>query len=397
MNSKAALKRTIAILGIVSWAFLGGCGGGASALNNQPPPPTPSPPPASGTSGFSWMTVAVASDPTGKFGKFAYVTHSASNNVSMYTINPTTGVLQLIGTVIAGTSPMFVVADPAGKFVYAANQGSNDISVYTINQMTGALQPTGRAAAGESPISLAVDPSSKFAYVANEGSNDISMYKINATTGALEPLGPIPAGVRPTSIATDPSGKFVYAANAELNGPAEVNTSTGNLSMYAIDSTSGVLEALGMIATGMYPRSVAADPSGKFVYVANCGDFERNQGDLAMYSIDGRTGTLISMGTIVAGSCPLAVGLHPSGKFAFAVNTGSDGGPDIEGVSTYTINANGTLTSLGLVGAGYCPSSVAVDPSGEFAYVTNHCDNNISMYAIDATTGVLALIGTIGT
>jgi len=351
----------------------------------------------SGTNTFSWMTVSVAPDPSDKFGKFTYVTHSAANNVSMYSIEPTTGTLKPVGTVAAGTSPMSMVVDPSGKFAYVANQASNDISMYTINPTTGALQPTGTVATGTFPISVAVDPSDKFAYVANEGSNDISMYTINATTGALEPLGPIAAGVAPTSVAVDPSGKFVYVTNAELNGPPEVNTNNGNVSMYAINSTSGTLEALGTIATGMYPRSVAVDPSGKFAYVANCGDFERNQGDVAMYAINGTTGTLTSMGTIVAGSCPLSIGLHPSGKFAYAANTGRDGGPDIEGVSMYTINATaGTLTSLGLIDAGYCPSSVALDPSGKFAYATNHCDNNISMYTIDPNTGVLTLIGTIG-
>jgi DNA-binding beta-propeller fold protein YncE len=43
------------------------------------------------------------------------------------------------------------------------------------------------------------------------------------------------------------------------------------------------------------------------------------------------------------------------------------------------------------------PTSIAVHPSGEFAYVTNSASNNVSMYSIDAATGALTLIGTIGT
>jgi 6-phosphogluconolactonase len=156
------------------------------------------------------------------------------------------------------------------------------------------------------------------------------------------------------------------------------------------------LEASGTVAAGLYPRSIVVDPSGKFAYVANCGDFERNQGDIAMYTVDASMGTLTLIGTVGAGSCPLSVALHPSGKFAYAANTGSDGGPDIEGVSMYTINPDGTLTPMGLINAGYCPSSLAVDPSGKFAYVTNHCDNTISMYKIDPNTGVLTLTGTMG-
>jgi len=43
------------------------------------------------------------------------------------------------------------------------------------------------------------------------------------------------------------------------------------------------------------------------------------------------------------------------------------------------------------------PTSIAIDPSGKFGYVTNGGSNNVSMYRIDPDTGVLTLIGTIGT
>jgi 6-phosphogluconolactonase (cycloisomerase 2 family) len=57
----------------------------------------------------------------------------------------------------------------------------------------------------------------------------------------------------------------------------------------------------------------------------------------------------------------------------------------------------GVLTSIGTVAAGSLPSSIAIDPSGKFAYVTNFDSDNVSMYGIDADTGALTLIGTIGT
>jgi YVTN family beta-propeller protein len=64
----------------------------------------------------------------------------------------------------------------------------------------------------------------------------------------------------------------------------------------------------------------------------------------------------------------------------------------------YTINiTTGPLTFIGTIAAGAAPSSVAVHPSGKFAYVTNSGSNDVSMYTIDAGTGALTLIGTIGT
>jgi DNA-binding beta-propeller fold protein YncE len=63
----------------------------------------------------------------------------------------------------------------------------------------------------------------------------------------------------------------------------------------------------------------------------------------------------------------------------------------------YTINATtGSLTQIGVIAAGMSPTSIAIQPSGKFAYVTNSGSNDVSMYSIGAT-GRLTLIGTIGT
>ena len=84
-----------------------------------------------------------------------------------------------------------MAVDPAGKFAYVTNSNSNDVSMYTINATTGVLTPIGTIAAGQSPTSIAIHPSGKFAYVTNSGSNDVSMYSIDAATGALTLIGTI--------------------------------------------------------------------------------------------------------------------------------------------------------------------------------------------------------------
>jgi len=337
--------------------------------------------------GVGPFSVAVAPDPSGKFGKFAYVANSTSNNVSMYAINPTTGTLEPTGAVAAGTSPKSVTVDSSGKFAYVANSTSNNVSMYMINPTTGTLEPIGTVTAGTSPKSVAVVPSGKFAYVANQGSNDISMYAINPATGTLQPMGTVAAGKAPSSVAVDLSGKFAYVADGFPDD---------NVSMYTINATTGALTSTGTIAAGNRPSSVAVDPSGKFTYVANCDD----AGDVSMYIINATTGTLTSTGTAAAASRPCSVAVDPSGKFAYAANQGEGCCSANDGVSMYTINSStGALTSIGLMNgnAGWCPTSLAMDPSGKFAYVANLCSNDISMYMINATTGALTLIGKIGT
>ena len=77
------------------------------------------------------------------------------------------------------------------RSAYVTNFGSNDVSMFTIDVTTGALTPTGTIAAGQSPTSIAVHPSGKFAYVTNSASNNISMFSIDTTTGALTLIGTI--------------------------------------------------------------------------------------------------------------------------------------------------------------------------------------------------------------
>jgi 6-phosphogluconolactonase (cycloisomerase 2 family) len=463
MNSQAVDMRMRVILGIVSLAFLGGCGGGTGrSLNNQPLSPTPaiamiSPvtavyggaaftltvngtnfvaasvvifngtsctttfvsatqltaaipaaalasgpgsvavtvtnPAGGGTSNavsftigptFSFsFSVAVASDPTDKFGRFAYVTNSSLNSVSMYTINPTTGALQRIGAVSAGTTP-FSVAVASGKFVYAVNEDSNDVSMYAINLTTGALEPLGTVSAGTTPKSVAVDPSGKFAYVANAGSMDVSMYTINVMSGTLTPIGTVAAGRNANSVAVHPSGKFAYVANGYPD----------SVSMYAIDTTTGALTSVGAVPTGS-PKSsltveIAIDPSGNFAYAAGDGcALDSYPGNVSTYMIDTTTGALTSVGSpVVTDSCTDSVAVDPSGKFVYVTNNEGNN------VSMYSINSTtGALMSIGTIAAGSVPSTIAIDPSGKFAYVGNSGSNDVSIYSINATTGALTLIG----
>jgi len=339
--------------------------------------------------GLGPISVAVAPDPSGKFGRFAYVANRDSNNVSMYTINPATGILEAVGTIAAGTAPFSVAVHPSGNFAYVANLDSDNVSVYTIDTTTGVLTFMGAIGAGVEPDSVVVHPSGKFAYVANFGDEllgsvpgSVSTYTINAG-GGLTSTGTIAEKfVGTSSVAVHPSGKFAYVANSAFNN--------GNtISMYTIDATTGALTSIGTVAA-QNPRSVAVHPSGNFAYVATSG--VSNSDTISMYTIDRTTGALTSIGTVAAGRLPESVAVDPAGKFAYTANAESND------VSMYSINATtGALTSIGTVAAGLAPNSIAIDPSGKFAYVANASSNNISMYSIDATTGALTLIGTIGT
>jgi 6-phosphogluconolactonase len=87
-----------------------------------------------------------------------------------------------------------------------ANFNSNNVSGYTIDPSTWELTAIVGSPfpAGVSPHSVAVDPSGKFAYVANEGGN-VSGYTIDPSTGALTAIAgsPFPAGSDPFSVVVE--------------------------------------------------------------------------------------------------------------------------------------------------------------------------------------------------
>jgi 6-phosphogluconolactonase len=76
-----------------------------------------------------------------------------------------------------------------------------------------------------------IEPSSnasaEFAYVANQGGNTISGYVIDPVSGVLNPVpgSPFVTGTGPRSVAADPTGHYVYVPNEFV----------GTVSNYKID------------------------------------------------------------------------------------------------------------------------------------------------------------------
>jgi 6-phosphogluconolactonase len=276
------------------------------------------------------------------------------------------------------------------QFVYVANSSSGSVSGYTINATIGALtlvpgMPSANGLAeGRFPVSLAVDPSGKFLYVGNSTDTDVVGFSINQTTGSLTGLGPpLATGIVPTSMVVEPTGRFVYVANL----------ANSTISGYMIDAATGTLTAVpeSPFATGGSPQSIAVDPSGGSAYVANSGRPDLGEvGTVSAFKIDPDSGTLRSIpgSPLSAGLGPTSIAVHPSGTFAYVING------DSSTISGYTIDGStGALTPIdgSPFAARRGPSSVAVDPKGKFAYVTS-LDGKVSAYTINSATGALTTI-----
>ena len=173
--------------------------------------------------------------------------------------------------------------------------------------------------------------------------------------------------------------RFAYVANYGTN----------DVSAYTINASTGTLTSVGaVVAAGTGPHSVTVDPSGKFAYVANW-----SSNNVSAYTINASTGVLTPVGTVATATKPFSVTVDPTGKFAYVANYGDGVAPST--VSAYTIDSTGALTAVAgsPFGAGIAPSSVTVDPTGKFAYVANQGSNDVSAYTINASTGALTSVG----
>ncbi|MDC4206522.1 MAG: beta-propeller fold lactonase family protein [Candidatus Manganitrophus sp.] len=314
-----------------------------------------------GATAATQMSIVVGAD-TSTLPRFAYAANSASNDVTMYTVDPASGLLTRIGSIAAGTEPYSVTVDPKGRFVYAGNFGSNNVSMYRIDPNSGRLTAIGTVQTGIGPYSGMVDPTGQFFYVANENSStDVWMYRINQTSGALTLIGTVSAGTSPISITVHPSGEFAYVAN----------TISDNISMYTLDGSTGGLTLLGHAPGGSGANSIVIHPSGRFAYAANY-----NANNVWIYSVDATTGRLTQTGAIAAGIRPFSITVDPSGQFAYVANSADT-------ISMYRIDGTtGALTALGTVAGGSGPRSITADPSGKFIYVANLNSNDVFVYSI---------------
>jgi YVTN family beta-propeller protein len=430
--------RSLVILGIVSLVFLAGCGGGTSqSLGNQPPPPPPTPTittisPNSAVAGGAAFTLTIdgtnfVASSMVNFGG-AVITATFVNSTQLTAIIPASSIVSTGTSAVTVTNPA-----PGGGTSNALNftvtSGPNPVP--TISSIGPSCVPAGQQFVNSVDNQLVVGglnflPSSVVRWngtdrpttldsnslgtilTAQISASDIAI----AGTAAVTVFNPAPGGgssnsltftittgaFNPQSIAADPSGKFAYVANAGCNGNG------GFVSMYTINTTTGALASIGQPVSSQDfdANSVTVDPFGKFAYVANLGDDFSSDGSIAMYTINATTGALTYKGAI-SGNCPglcvpLSVVVDPSGKFAYVPN---GDGLVPNSVAIYTINATtGGLTSIGTIAAGDFAASLAMDPSGKFAYVvtasgTPGSAGKVSMYTINATTGTLASIGTI--
>lgn len=239
--------------------------------------------------------IGIALDPK---GRFAYALSQQGSAIYVFAVDPVTGALKGVGDpVVVGTAaipaaPSYVAVDPTGHFVYASDSG---IRGYAIDQTTGALteltgSPFGSTGLPDGDVllggAIAIEPSGHFLY--NVGLGLLNGFAIDSE-GKLTLLAGSPfshdvqSDPNAPNIAIEPRGEYGYATHFPLND---------HVSGFRVDHATGALiEVPGSPLTGVSPYSIAADPSGRFVYVGidgpEVGGYSLTRTNGALNEIDG--------------------------------------------------------------------------------------------------------------
>ena len=327
------------------------------------------------------------SNPTGQPGgsaSHAYVSnYSGGSGQSLfgYAVASTNGNLLPfdVPVIKVPPGPLSIAADGQGKYVYVGSQ-AGEISAYSYSPANGSLTEIGGSpyGAGQRVNYLFIDSSSKYLFAVDNKLSTVWPFTIAAASGALTAIAStstVPAyGVTPSPPLTataDPSVHFLYVAMGSAGTEVFQISSSG-----LVDA--GTVPAMG----GANSEFVGFERTGRFAYIAD------GIAGLATYFVDPGTGNLVALATtpVPTGSKPTRIALTPDSKYMYVMNQG-DGT-----VSQFTLNANGSLTSIGPnVACGTQPVEGMVDAGGTFLYVVNQGSDNVSIFRISAVDGTLAV------
>lgn len=332
--------------------------------------------------------------------RFAYGANASDWSLSQYLVDPRSGKLSHNGNLATGVYPVAVTVHPSGRFVLSAAMTDDTISVYRIDARSGRLTeiPQSPFATGaRAPFSFSIHPSGRFVYVSARVGRIVA-FAFDADSGVLTPVpgSPFTSQRRTRSVKVHPSGRFLYAANAydnsvtayaidetsgaltPLSGSPYDTGEPGDLSIEALKTVDAPPEAGGI------PYTVAIHPSGRFLYVSNW-----MGASLSLFAIDSHSGVLQPLpgNPMRTGGRPFAVTVHPSGRFVY-VNSW-----DAQAIYGYAVDENsGQLTELP-DSPFYTPADNPIDltfnATGTLAYVTQSGSNAIELLAVDTATGAL--------
>ncbi|MFT9257726.1 MAG: lactonase family protein [Acetobacter sp.] len=332
-----------------------------------------------------------------------------AGGLTTFEMNPDTGALTHLATYTDIASPSFIALSPDGRFLYAVNEindyneeHSGSVTAFAINQASGALTKLNTVASGGAdPAHLSVHPSGQYVMVANYTGGTFSLLKVrpDGALGEMTTLihnsGPRmpdraadnPPGnfavsdhssAHPHMIHADPSGRFVLVADAGLDRVYvwRINMQNGRLIPARVPFVP--------MTPGSAPRHFQFSADGRRLFIL-C----EQDSKVVVADFDPQSGLITPKQTVSSVTAhfhgsTLAAGilLSPDARFLYVSNRLGDS------LAVFQIAADGTLTLVDEIWthADY-GRALKFDPTGRYLYVANQRSDSITSFRVDSLTG----------
>lgn len=272
-------------------------------------------------------------------------------------IDPRDGRLGPLGSAPLPASMCWVSTDRSGRWLLAASYGASLVSVSRVDAASGAAREAVQVVAtAPHAHSIQVDPSNRFAFAASLGGDVVHQYRFDAEHGRLGDNEP------PAWRASPKSGPRHFAFHPTLPRVYLLGELDAGIDVLAFDRERGVLDSIAPRASALPPgfdADAAGPPWAADLHVTADGRFlyasERRTHTLAAFAIDPTTGGLQALGSVPTETQPRGFALTPDGRFLLAAGQVS------HRLSRHAIDAgSGRLTKLGDLAVGRDPNWIEV-------------------------------------
>ena len=328
-------------------------------------------------------------------------TSGKSEGIYVYKFNSSNGTATAISQVKI-SNPSFLAVSPDEQFVFAVQENAaakgkgGEITAFSFNKKNGTLtyineQPSG----GDHPCYITVDKTGRWVVAGNYSSGSLTVFPVQANgslgkaTTIIQHEGSGPNITRQRSphvhcTLFSHDNRFLFVPDLGID----------KIMIYKFDEVKGTLvpskQPFAKSSAGAGPRHFCFHPMGKYAYLmeelsGTVVSFNYKNGKLKPIQ---RISSMPVTDTGFAGSADIHV--SPDGKFLYASNRANS-----NTIAIFKINQNnGRLESAGHQSTlGKTPRNFNFDPSGKFLLVANQNSDEIVVFRIDKTTGLLTDTG----
>ena len=324
-----------------------------------------------------------------------YTNTCESNGIYVYQFDTNTAEFSLKNTSEKIINPSYLALSSDNKFIYATNEDGpkSTISAFDFNAKDGKIDFINKQnSEGNDPCYIIND--GKNVIVANYSGGNIAVFgkeKNGGLTNVKQIIQHKGKGLNKQR-QESPHVHMVYFSPDKKYVLAN-DLGTDKLYVYKYNPTAdkGVLILKNTVSfkPGSGPRHLTFSKNGKSVYLLN----ELN-GDLISFNYDDgvlkKTGETSILAPGFKGKFSSAdIHISPDGNFLYATNRG-----EANTISIFKVLENGNLEFISHTKSlGNGPRNFTIDPTGNFLLVGHQYTNNIVIFKIDKTTGLLTDTG----